>query len=51
MDDRRAAALAAAVLAAAVVEMEIAEGADEQEVAVLRKTRAGGNWLIGGMVG
>lgn len=40
MDDLRAAAV--------VVEMGEGEGADE--AAVLRKTRAGGNWLIGGMV-
>lgn len=43
MDDLRAAVVAE-------VEMEMAEGADEDEVAVLRKTRAGGNWLIGGMM-
>lgn len=37
-------------LRAAVPVMERGFGAGEDEVAVLRKTRAGGNWLIGGMV-
>lgn len=36
-------------LAAAVV-VEMGEGEGAEEAAVLRKTRAGGNWLIGGMV-
>jgi hypothetical protein len=37
-------------LRAAVVAVVMGEGVDADEVAVLRKTRAGGNWLIGGMV-
>lgn len=40
--------LRAVVLMPVVIEMGEGVGADE--VAVLRKTRAGGNWLIGGMV-